>query len=79
LIISFSPEHEGVESVSDREVGEFIDPLIYWAAKQAELRAVSDLPVDVDEAADVRRIPAGRRCRLVEARGARCQRGEVAA
>ena len=32
LIITFSPEHEGVEAVSDCKICQFVDPLVHRTA-----------------------------------------------
>ena len=53
LVIAVAPEDERVEAVTDREVGELVDPLIDRTAQQAEAGSVGDLAIDVQDPSDV--------------------------
>ena len=58
LVLALSPEHERVEAVTDRQVGELVDPLVERTTQEADPGAIGDLAVDVDDPADLGRIPA---------------------
>src|SRR5829696_2823458 len=79
LVLALPPEHEGVKAVPNCQVGELIGPLVDRTAQEAETGAVGDLTIGVEDAADLRRIPACLGRRLIKARAGLAQRGDLAA